>query len=199
MPQFQSLRQIRAQGPAQGPAVAGTGATVMIEGFEELSNALRRLPGVVREKILQKDLNKGAKLIAETARTRVPVSRAGPLFGRGEHHPGRLRDAIKSGKHPEEEHDAIKSWTFVKIGRKRSDITGAYYAWMVELGHKVVIPKSPGRGGGRTSQFFTKGRVPAKSYMRNSADSEKFNVISVIERGLKKDVVKEAAKLVRQG
>lgn len=100
------------------------------EGTRELARALRRLPEIVAEQILEQAVVVGADIIRQAAAERAPRA---AVRARGRHGTVRLADSFKVTVT-----EKSRSFVTVNVGTKIP------YAHLVEYGHQIV-PRGPSR------------------------------------------------------
>ena len=114
--------------------------TVKVEGFDHLFKAFSEL-GDEAQPYLKNSINAAAELIAEKARSKVPVKS------------GRLKDSIK----------VVKAKASSKRGATAAYVTvSGDYAAAVELGHKVVSKGGDTIGTVKAKPFLRSAYEEAK-------------------------------------
>lgn len=100
-------------------------------GVPEMADWLARVAPNEAIKALRGSVGKEARRVRDIAKSLAPIEVA--LDPR---HPGRLRNAIraKSGRPSKTNKAQIIGGAYVKQGKTRKDLKGAYYAHMVEWG-----------------------------------------------------------------
>lgn len=179
-----------------------------ISGFDRVEALLRQLPAKVARKEIVSGLRKGAKVIADDARSRAPVY-AGKE--RPDRKPGQLRDSIK-----------------VRSARARSGSVGVnvitsegwfigdeFYGAFVEFGHgigrrsaeivqlqratlkarKKKDEKAISKASEALSRADSRARVRPHPFMRPAFDARKNDAIAIINREIGQGIEKAAREL----
>lgn len=125
-----------------------------VKGVAELNAALEKLPVKMAEKVTKKALRLAANMVAKQVRFRAPVQS------------GRLKKAISvrvSRKYKLERNGRIGVIIRVRPGKKKTDLTGAYYASFVEYGFNHGSKQIGGR------EAVARGIVTREQYLQKRA------------------------------
>lgn len=137
--------------------------SVEVKGFDELARKLKTLPREVAARVMRSAVRAGAKVIQENIRQRTPVET------------GALRDSIKVTTEQVVKNAEVQAIIF-------SDRKRAFYAHMVERGHKWVMKR-----GGRTLT----GYKEAHPFFRPGVDASRAEVARVMRDELAKRLARE--------
>lgn len=158
----------------------GIRSSMKIEGLDALRRALRQLPDAVQKKVLAGAVAKGAKVIADDARSRAPVLKT-PDARRT---PGLLRRMIRATRGKRNGSEAA---SFVSVRRLVGKALG-----------KMKIKK--GQTGAQLDPFYwafqefgSSGR-PAQPFLRPAFDAKKEAAALEIKTALAEGIAREAAK-----
>lgn len=164
--------------------MAVTREQIPIKGFEELQRQLKTLPPKVRDKVLAQTMRKGANEIKTAAVGKAPIGKAKKFMRWGKRaarvrNPGTLRASIVA-KEMLDDLKAIHFIAGVQRGKKRGQ--NAYYAHMVEWGHKIVLTCGPKRVRREI------GAVGEKPFLRPAADEGIPRLMRMVESDLRSKV-----------
>lgn len=146
---------------ARGTSSKGEGFSVELDPkqFNELRGLMEDLPRNVRKNAMNAATRKGAQRILERAQTILRES--------GAVDSGRLISSLKVRKRDGKYGDSFFKRTIgVSLGKKRGDLSGAYYALFVEYGHRVVTPGGRYAGKNVPAVHFLRGALE-ETYRRN--------------------------------
>jgi len=166
--------------------------SLQLEGVKELTDILKNLPTDVKEKILRSATRSGGQVFRKEVKARAPLGQPVDLFGRPRA-AGRLKGAIKLKS--KVTFDNVFATTFVHPGRGRDSDKGAFYAHMVEKGHRLVISVK-GRGGNKI--LDTGRRVKAVPFMEPAFNAKRHQVVRTVESKLKSKVARLAKQRGKQ-
>lgn len=147
-----------------------------VKGLDELTAALRELPGNLEKDALRTGVFRGAQFLRDKIKDVTPVSSGVPPKGgrMAKYTPGTLKKSIRAKRRRGTRTEAA------------AGITGAFYAKWVEKGHTL---KSHGKNG----QVI--GHVPANPFIRNAFEANQEQALEVMRRGFAEGVKKALDKL----
>lgn len=145
-------------------------ATVKIQGLKELQSELRKFPARMRDRVLQSSMNKAVKVVRDEAIQNAPRGRRDYFRKSTRYRPGSLKKSIKSRAFFDGPYSIAAS-----VYARNKD---AYYAHMVEFGHKRVIVS------GRRK--IDKGYQAPNPFMTRAYDSKKEEVIKIFSQEARK-------------
>lgn len=153
--------------------------SLRLEGFEGLLKTLQTLPDDLGHKVMKKALTANAAKVVEESK-RILDSEVSASTSTG-----RLRDAIKTIQ-SKYKGSFFKVSAGVRLGRKRDDKTGAYYAAPVEYGHHLFV------FGKKTGKF-----IKPVGFLSRGLAQKAQEIISSLSGDIKTHLEKEWKKAAR--
>lgn len=162
--------------------------SMQMEGLEELRRALRMLPENVQKNVLASATQKGAIVIRDDARPRVPVLQQADPRRKA----GALRDAVRATR------------------GKRNGSVGSAFVYVRMLTKKAIAKFKRGRAAAglrvkgaanpddpfywRFVEFGT-SKMAARPFLRPAFEAKKIDAAERIKDALREGIEKEAAKV----
>lgn len=163
--------------------------SVEIKGLEELISEIKELPKNIGLNALRSAVRASAVRVKKRAQQNTDLMFIDPT--------GRLKKAIKAKgrKGYLARRGFFLASAYVPIGETRGDVGGAYYAHMVEYGHRLVRARSNKKKGYGVAINGNYGSVAPKPFLRNALRQEAPSILNEFSSNIRAEVEKRISKL----